>query len=142
MTGGLSRKEAALRLGIGAATLLYYERRGMISPSRDPGNSYRLYEAADIARLELVLKAKALGLTLREISELLAGIESGAPVESLREGVAAKVAAIRLRIRELEGRARELEELAADAGFGACETMRAVAEAGARGGRPKSADPA
>lgn len=142
MTGGLSRKEAAGRLGIGAAALLYYERRGMVSPSRDPGNGYRLYAEADIARIALVLKAKGLGLTLREISGLLAGIESGAPVESLREGVAAKVAAIRLRIRELEDRARRLEELAAGAGFGSCEAIRAVAEAGARAGTPKSADSA
>jgi DNA-binding transcriptional MerR regulator len=142
MNGGLSRKEAAERLGVGAATLLYYERRGMNSPSRDPGNGYRLYAKADIARLALVLKAKGLGLTLREISGLLAGIESGAPVEALREGVAAKAAAVRGQIRVLEDRARELEELAANAGFGACATMRAVAEAEAGDERPKSADTA
>jgi DNA-binding transcriptional MerR regulator len=140
MSGGLARKEAAELLGVGAATLLYYERRGLISPTRDPANGYRLYAEADIARLGLVLKAKGLGLTLGEISELLAGIESGAAVEALRAGAAAKVAAIRRQIGELERRARDLEGLASSEGFGSCETMRAVAEAGAGEGRRKSSD--
>jgi DNA-binding transcriptional MerR regulator len=126
---GLTRKETAGLLGVGAATLLYYERRGMISPSRSEGNGYRLYAKAEIDRLALILKAKDLGLSLREISELFAGIEAGESMKRLREGIGGKIAAIRLQIAELERRAQALEELSASPNLGACETIRAVAAA-------------
>jgi DNA-binding transcriptional MerR regulator len=136
MDEGISRKEAASLLGVGASALLYYEKRGLLRPARKSANGYRLYAREDLDRLSLILKAKGLGLSLREISELVAGIEAGESAKTLRQGIGAKIAAIRRQIGELERRAKALEEMEADPRLGDCETIRAVASASAGKGAP------
>jgi MerR family transcriptional regulator, copper efflux regulator len=129
MEGGITRNEAAASLGVSPSMLLYYEKRGLLRvPGRSEGG-YRLYSQADIDRMTLILKAKGLGLSLREIAELLAGIESGATQERFLEGIRAKIGEIRGDIRALEARARALEELAASPRAGDCAAIRAVSSA-------------
>lgn len=43
-------KEAAERAGVSVRTLHYYEEAGLIHPSRNPENGYRLYLEADVRR--------------------------------------------------------------------------------------------
>jgi DNA-binding transcriptional MerR regulator len=125
----LSRKEVAERLGIGMGALLFYERSGLIPPPRRASNGYRIYGRRDLDRLALVVKAKALGLSLREIAKLFEGIAEGRAKEECREGIMRKVEALQREIDELEERKRALLEMAASPRLGDCETMRAVAEA-------------
>ncbi|MGL6124307.1 MAG: MerR family transcriptional regulator, partial [Shewanella sp.] len=54
-----------------ADTLRFYEKHGLLAPSRRTESGYRLYTEADAARLRFILRAKAVGFTLNEISELL-----------------------------------------------------------------------
>ena len=63
--------EVARRSGFTIKALRFYERRGLLPPSgRTPGR-YRLYGEADLHRLEFIRQAKALGLTLQAIRELV-----------------------------------------------------------------------
>lgn len=48
--------------------LRFYEARGLIAPIRK-GRS-RFYDAASVAKLQMILKGKLLGFTLAEIAEL------------------------------------------------------------------------
>lgn len=63
--------EVARRVGIPIDTVRYYERNGLLPPPARRASGYRDYHDSDIARLNFVLRAKALGFTLVEIRELL-----------------------------------------------------------------------
>jgi DNA-binding transcriptional MerR regulator len=122
----LSRKELAARLGIGMGALLFYERTGLIPPPKRAANGYRVYTERDAGRLALIVRAKVLGLTLREIGGLLDGIDAGLPKEKLRKGVLKKAEDLQRRIDELEEAKRALLAIAESPNLGNCEAMRAV----------------
>ncbi|MEN9201691.1 MAG: heavy metal-responsive transcriptional regulator [Thermostichus sp. DG_1_6_bins_120] len=63
--------QVARKLGLNPQTLYFYERIGLIPQPRRTEAGYRLYEKADLERLAFIGRAKALGLTLDEIKELL-----------------------------------------------------------------------
>lgn len=68
--------EVARRSGFTVKALRFYERRGLLPPSgRSPGG-YRLYTEPDLGRLDFVRQAKALGLGLGQIRELVAAARS------------------------------------------------------------------
>ena len=64
--------QAAKRVGMGVEAVRFYERKGLIKPSRRGGNGYRQYSEDAIARLQFIQRAKTLGFSLKEIGELLA----------------------------------------------------------------------
>jgi DNA-binding transcriptional MerR regulator len=68
----------ATRAGVGADTVRYYDRAGLLRPAARSPAGYRLYgeDAAD--RLRLIKGAQGLGLRLREVAELLAVRDRGA----------------------------------------------------------------
>jgi len=70
-TGLLTIGAAARRSGFTIKTLRFYERRGLLPPSGRRPSGYRLYSDADLHRLEFIQQAKALGLTLHAIQELV-----------------------------------------------------------------------
>lgn len=54
-----------------ADTLRFYEKHGLLSPSMRTEAGYRMYTESDAERLRFILRAKAVGFTLAEITELL-----------------------------------------------------------------------
>lgn len=64
--------EFAKQLGTNAKTVRYYEELGLLAPPARTESGYREYGPADLERLRFVLGAKALGLTLAEIQEVVA----------------------------------------------------------------------
>ncbi len=63
--------ELAKECDIKADTLRFYEKHGLLSPSMRSDAGYRLYTDDDAERLRFILRAKAVGFTLAEITELL-----------------------------------------------------------------------
>ncbi|MDQ6754521.1 MAG: heavy metal-responsive transcriptional regulator [Actinomycetota bacterium] len=64
--------ELAQAVGVNVETLRYYERRGLLAaPPRHP-SGYRDYPVEAVARLRLIKQAQSLGLSLDEITGLLA----------------------------------------------------------------------
>ncbi len=63
--------KVAKRAQVNVETVRYYERRGLIPqpPRRESG--YRRYSQDTVARIQFIKRAKELGFTLKEISELL-----------------------------------------------------------------------
>jgi DNA-binding transcriptional MerR regulator/ubiquinone/menaquinone biosynthesis C-methylase UbiE len=61
------------KLSLARSTLLYYERIGLVRPSRDPGNGYRLFSEQDFNQLILVRQLQKAGLSLQECKSFLAG---------------------------------------------------------------------
>lgn len=105
--------------GVTTRTLRFYEDRNLLNPLRR--GRKRLYRPRDRTRLRLILRGKRLGLSLDEISEILAlfDLPSGAEkqidrllerIEARREALLAQRADIDKALCELtrvETRARE-----------------------------------
>jgi Hg(II)-responsive transcriptional regulator len=56
---------------VGVDTVRFYERAGLLKKPTRSASGYRLYDAADAARLRFIRRAKVLGFSLDEIVELL-----------------------------------------------------------------------
>jgi MerR family Zn(II)-responsive transcriptional regulator of zntA len=63
--------ELAKECEVKADTLRFYEKHGLLSPSMRTEAGYRMYTDDDAERLRFILRAKAVGFTLAEITELL-----------------------------------------------------------------------
>lgn len=101
----LTSGELATRAGVTPDTLRYYERLGLLPPAPRTAAGYRLYDPTTPELLAFIGKAKALGLTLDEIREVLGVAAAGtAPCEHVR-------ATLSRRLREIETRIAELSEL-------------------------------
>lgn len=57
--------------GISRDTLRYYERIGLISARRQPGNNYREYDHRTLEELDFIHQTQAMGFRLGEIRQLL-----------------------------------------------------------------------
>jgi len=62
-------QDVAAQLGVSHRTLRFYEDKGLIEPAR-VGNT-RIYGRREVARMQLILRGKRLGFSIREIKEFL-----------------------------------------------------------------------
>ncbi len=87
--------------GLPIDTIRYYENQGVLPRAeRQASSGYRLYDDADVERLQFIRRAKALGFTLGEIRELMA-MTQGDDVAAIREAAAAKLADVEERLQDL-----------------------------------------
>jgi len=63
--------EFAELAGVTVRTLHHYDKLGLLKPKRRTAAGYRLYEDADLGRLEQVVALRFLGMSLRQILPLL-----------------------------------------------------------------------
>ena len=63
--------DLAALAGVSADTLRYYERRGLLTPSRRRASGYREYARDASAVVRFIKHAQALGFALAEVEELL-----------------------------------------------------------------------
>lgn len=116
MSRSLRIAEVADRVGISTATIRYYERIGVLPAPERADNGYRVYDDRTVERLEFVARAKQLGCTLDEITDLVTawdGGECGPIQERLRTLVADKLAAAQAEVVELVALTADLRRAAA-----------------------------
>lgn len=63
--------QLAERAGVGVETVRFYERKGLLEEPDRRASGYRQYDELVVSRLRFIRRAKELGFTLGEISELL-----------------------------------------------------------------------
>jgi MerR family transcriptional regulator, copper efflux regulator len=63
--------DAAVRTGLPAKTIRYYEEIGLVSPLRGP-NGYRRYRDTDAQKLQFLRRARALGFSIEQCRALVA----------------------------------------------------------------------
>lgn len=68
-TDMLGIQEAATQLGVTMRTLRFYEDKGLIAPHR--AGTTRIYSKREMGRMQLILRGKRLGFSIREIKEFL-----------------------------------------------------------------------
>lgn len=105
--------ELAASCGITAKTVRFYEQSGLIpAPTRTPAG-YRDYSAAAVPRLRFIRTAQATGLTLAEITDILAIRDDGrAPCAHVAALIDTHLADIRHRITQLRDAETEFQHLA------------------------------
>jgi MerR family transcriptional regulator, copper efflux regulator len=115
MSTTLKIAEVAQRSGFSPATLRYYEDIGLLAPVNRSDAGYRLYDETSLARLRFIARAKQLGCSLNEITELTVAWDGGrcAPVqERLRAAVEARIADAYIQIAELRTLVADLQQAA------------------------------
>lgn len=104
-----SISDLAREFGVTTRALRFYEERGLLAPAKN-GRS-RIYFAADRVRLTLILRGKALGLSLDESAELIAMYEPGS---NNKKQLSALVGKIQQRKQQLVLQKQEIERLISD----------------------------
>ncbi|HUD28920.1 MAG TPA: MerR family DNA-binding transcriptional regulator [Novosphingobium sp.] len=103
-------QDAATQLGVTMRTLRFYEDKGLIAPQRV--GTTRIYSRREIGRMQLILRGKRLGFTIREIKEFLdlydVDPEHHEQVRTLQSKVSTRIADLHNQKRAIE---QTLEEL-------------------------------
>lgn len=96
---------AAERSGVAAKTIRYYESVGLIQPAERTAAGYRVYGTQDVETLRFVQRARSLGFSVEEVSNLLAlwrdRSRSSAEVKALA----------RHRVEDIDRKVAELTEM-------------------------------
>lgn len=108
--------ETAERSGFSASALRYYEGIGLVAPSTRTDAGYRIYDDDALSRLSFIARAKQLGCSLEEITDLV-GIWDGdrcGPVQKrFHDLVTSKLADAERQIAELTVLTDQLRQAAA-----------------------------
>ena len=112
--GNMTIGQLAKRTGLNVESIRYYERRGLIPEPRRSESGYRLYSREAIARIYFIKRAKTLGFSLSEISELLSlRVDPKSTCTTVRTRARAKIADIESKIETLQDMKRALVKLTA-----------------------------
>jgi len=106
--------EVARAADVATSALRFYEAEGLVMPAGRTAVGYRLYDPEQIARVRFIRHAQRLGLSLAEVGELLAAVDSDDPVptrDRLRHLVAHKLVTTRQHITELQEFTGQLERV-------------------------------
>jgi DNA-binding transcriptional MerR regulator len=123
--------ELAKRTGLTVRTLHHYDEIGLLKPSMHSEAGYRLYTAADVARLQQVLSLRQLGFSLEEVRDCL-NRPGFAPLEVIRLHLARLREQIELqrklceRLEAIAASFRTAEEVSADEFLQAMEVMTMI----------------
>jgi DNA-binding transcriptional MerR regulator len=99
--GLLKVAQAARAVGLSASALRFYEREGVLSPSRRTDSGYRLYDQAALSRLRFVRAAQSIGLSLRDIRAVLE-MDSRTSREKMRALLEARLSQVDRKLGELK----------------------------------------
>ena len=123
----LKVSEVGRRTGLTRKALRHYEAMGLVEPAVRTASGYRLYDDEALRRIELVNRAKVLGLRLSEAKEFLHVAEGccGDHHPELAALVEGKLAETEQRIADLQSLrgtlTTVLDRLASNEGLHRCE---------------------
>ena len=114
--------QAAAASGVSAKMIRYYESIGLIGAATRSASGYRVYSEADVHTLRFIRRARDLGFSVEQMTNLLALWQD-------RSRASAEVKRIAMQhVAELEGKTRQLAEMT--------ETLRHLAKNCHGDGRP------
>lgn len=102
----------AARSGVPAKTIRYYESISLIPAASRSDNSYRHYSERDVQTLRFIRRARSLGFSIEDVSDLL-GLwhNKRRPKAQVRALAHRHMVRVKEKIRELESVVRVLEDL-------------------------------
>lgn len=107
-------QDVADELGVTTRAIRFYEDKGLLDPQRV--GTMRVYSRREVARLQLILRGKRLGFSLREIKEFLDLYDVDslhlAQTRQLLSRVSERLEALELQRVALDQTIGELEDIA------------------------------
>jgi Hg(II)-responsive transcriptional regulator len=99
----LSIGEVARRAGVGIETVRFYEREGLLEEPPRRASGYRQYSEEVIKRIGFIKRAKELGFSLKEITELLLlRVDAQTSCDEVKQRTEAKIAEVERKVVELQ----------------------------------------
>lgn len=106
--------QVARQAGVGVETVRFYERQGLLEAPPRRASGYRQYAQEVVARLQFIKRAKDLGFSLKEISELLSlRVDPETTCSEVKARAEAKIADIDAKLRDLRRMKAALAQLVA-----------------------------
>lgn len=128
----------AKKTDVSLHAIRHYTRIGLLTPSRNASNNYKVYQPSDATRLRFIVAAKDLGFTLAEISRILDKATRGkSPCPLVREIIVHHIAENECKIKELQKLQKKMETALDDwrdlkdsmpNGTSVCRLIESVAE--------------
>jgi MerR family transcriptional regulator, copper efflux regulator len=110
---GLTIGKLAKAANVGVETVRFYEREGLIAEPPRRRSGYRQYPTDTVRRVLFIRRAKELGFSLKEISELLSlRVEPSITCADVRAVARGKISDIETKISQLERMKAALDRLA------------------------------
>ncbi|MDT8303366.1 MAG: heavy metal-responsive transcriptional regulator [Sedimentisphaerales bacterium] len=104
--------QAAKLAGISIETIRFYERQGLLEKPPRSQAGYRCYSAKTLARIKFIKRAKELGFSLKEISELLSlRVDPDTTCAMVKSRATVKISDIESKIETLQNMKRALVKL-------------------------------
>lgn len=103
--------QVARQSNVGVETIRFYERQGLIPPPPRRSSGYRSYTQDVILRIRFIRRAKELGFTLPEISELLSLRDASGACGAVRPLLQRKKIEIQEKLQAFEKINTSLERL-------------------------------
>ena len=125
------------RTGVKVTTIRFYEQKGLIAPEGRTSGNQRRYGCDGLARLAFIAHARALGLPLDAVAELIS-LEGRDAHDEVHRIADTHLASIRQRIERLKRLERELARIGAACAAGEgepCGILAALADHGQCDGR-------
>ena len=94
----LSVSQIARQFGLSRTAILYYESMGLLKPAHRSQAKYRLYGNKEVEALRQICLYRSVGLSVRDIRQMLSGVEGAA------------AAVLNRRLVELEAEIGELRK--------------------------------
>ncbi len=106
---GLTIGQAARAAGVTRKAIRVYEDKGLVAPAARTASGYRLFDPAEVDTLAFIRRARALGLHLDDVAEVLAVRRDGrSPCPSVRSRLDQRIGDIDTAIAELQQLRRTL----------------------------------
>ena len=96
--------ELARQASISPHVIRFYARTGLLKPSRNPSNGYKVFGQNEVKRLRFIRMAQCLGYSLSEIAAMLRRLEDGETPCDLMETI------LRERLKENRKQIEMFEE--------------------------------
>lgn len=105
--------ELARRAGVTADAVRHYTRNGLLVPIRDERNGYKCYSSNDLSRLLFIRKARLLGFSLADVSDILRESCHGrSPCPQVRKIMERRILETRRKLRDLQKLQMRMEHAA------------------------------
>ncbi|MDX6770167.1 MAG: MerR family DNA-binding protein [Elusimicrobiota bacterium] len=102
----------ARQAGVNLQTVLYYERRRLLSPAGRSASGYRLYAPETVSVIRFIKNAQELGFTLDEVAKLLRlRVNHRSQCESVKRQAQARLEMVQEKISGLRAMERTLRRL-------------------------------
>lgn len=72
----------ARRVGVRVSTVRFWEKHGLVRPRRDAASGYRLYDAAEVRRIQVIALLRHGGYGVAAIRPVVAALATGCPEQA------------------------------------------------------------